>query len=150
MPPLNNGALRVTNSNVWSGSSSTYLAIAGGNSQATFELGGGASDVTTPTTICWINGRNPDITASALVSVSNNNTIAGPVQLGSSGNTYIIESQTAGNTLTFNSTANTLVNTNNNNTYRFLYMKGAGEFQGKWQHQRRLDSRGRQRQRYYP
>ena len=93
-------------------------------------MGGGGTDVTTPSTsaILWINGRNPDITASALVNVSNNNTIAGPVQLTSSGNTYVIESQTAGNTLTFNGATNTLVNVNNNNTLRFLYMKGAGNF----------------------
>ena len=125
---MNNGALRVTSSNVWSGSSGTYfVSIAGGNSEATFELGGGGTDVTTPSTILWINGRNPDITASALVNVSNNSTIAGPVQLGGNGNTYIIESQTAGNSLTFNA-ANAIGNDNANATSRFLTMKGAGNF----------------------
>jgi autotransporter-associated beta strand protein len=127
-PALNNGALRVTNSIVWGGSSSTYwAALAGGNSTSRLELGGGATDVTTPTTLCWLNGRNPDITAPILVSVSRNNTIAGTVELGSGGNTYIIESQTAGDTLTFNAT-NAIGNDNNNTTARYLTLKGAGNF----------------------
>ena len=76
-----------------------------------------------------MNGRQPDDTAAEIVSLGHsdltvaNNVIAGPVRLGGNGNTYIIESQNHGDTLTFNNAAYAIGNDNDNTNARFLTLR---------------------------
>jgi fibronectin-binding autotransporter adhesin len=123
LPALNNGALRIAATSAVSGI--TAVNISGGNSLARIELAGNSA---TPAAASFaFAGRNPmPSVAAGIVNVSDNNTIAGMVNLNTGGDQYVIESKAG--TLTF-SNANAIINNSGstNTSTRYLYLQGASD-----------------------
>ena len=126
MPPLNNGALRVTNSAAVANISGATIAggSSGADSFARIELANSVTLGSTSTTVT-LQGRQPLASVPVhLESVDGSNTVPGTVTLTTGGNTYVIQSD-SGSTLTF-SNASAIINNTGGTTARFLYMQGAG------------------------